>query len=325
MARALIIGVSGQDGAYLSKFLLNKGYEVFGTSRDASSTHFLNLSKLKVNHNVQKISMATNDFRSVLSVIKKVNPDEIYNLAGQTSVGLSFIQPVETMESNAFGTLHILEAIRLLDRPLRFFNAGSGECFGDTENIKATEQSRFFPRSPYAVAKAAAYDMVKNYQESYGLFACTGILFNHESPLRPNQFVTQKIINSAYRISKHLEEKLSLGNIEIYRDWGWAPDYVEAMWLMLQQKEPESFLISTGRTVSLKYFIEKAFAFYGLSWEDHLFIDNNLFRPFDIRYSNGNPQKAIDLLGWKATTDVESVVEKMCIAAKESFKNELLS
>jgi GDPmannose 4,6-dehydratase len=212
-----------------------------------------------------------------------------------------------------------------LDRPLRFFNAGSGECFGDTENIKATEQSRFFPRSPYAVAKAAAYDMVKNYQESYGLFACTGILFNHESPLRPNQFVTQKIINSAYRISKHLEEKLSLGNIEIYRDWGWAPDYVEAMWLMLQQKEPESFLISTGRTVSLKYFIEKAFAFYGLSWEDHLFIDNNLFRPFDIRYSNGNPQKAIDLLGWKATTDVESVVEKMCIAAKESFKNELLS
>lgn len=325
MARALIIGVSGQDGAYLSQFLLNKGYEVFGTSRDASSTHFTNLSKLNVNHSVQKISMATNDLSSVLSVIEKVNPDEIYNLAGQTSVGLSFIQPVEAMESIAFGTLNILEAIRLLDRPLRFYNAGSGECFGDTENIAVSEKSPFSPRSPYAVAKVAAYEMVKNYQESYGLFACTGILFNHESPLRANRFVTQKIVNSAYRISNHLEEKLLLGNLEIYRDWGWAPDYVEAMWLMLQQKEPQSFLISTGRTVSLKYFIQKVFAFYGLNWEDHLVIDSDLFRPSDIRYSNGNPQKAFDQLGWKATTDVESVVEKMCIAARESFNNEVLS
>jgi len=311
MSRALIIGVNGQDGAYLANFLLEKGYEVVGTSRDAMSSHFGNLKKLEINDRIKKISMALNDFRSVLSVIKSVAPDEIYNLAGQTSVGLSFDQPVETMESITFGTLHLLEAIRFLGMPIKLYNAGSSECFGDTGKIPATEASPFIPRSPYAVAKAAAHGLINNYQESYGLFACTGILCNHESPLRPDRFVTQKIIHGALLVFKNRSEKLRLGNIDIYRDWGWAPEYVEAMWLMLQQPNPDNFLIATGKSVSLKYFIEVAFAYHGLDWENHVIIDPILLRPSDIKYGFANPQKAFDLLGWKARKDVESVIEAM--------------
>ena len=235
MTRALIVGVNGQDGAYLANFLIEKGYEVFGTSRDAMTSNFGNLIKLGVNERISKVSMALNDFRSVLSTIKVVAPDEIYNLAGQSSVGLSFEQPVETMESITFGTLHLLEAIRFLGKSIKLYNAGSSECFGDTGNNPATETTPFVPRSPYAVAKAAAHGLISNYQESYGLFACTGILCNHESPLRPNRFVTQKIIHGALRALNNRAEKLYLGNVDIFRDWGWAPDYVEAMWLILQQ------------------------------------------------------------------------------------------
>ena len=253
---------------------------------------FANLDRLGIREEVQTASAAINDFRSVLTVMQRYRPDEIYNLAGQTSVGLSFEQPVETMESIAEGTLNVLEAIRFVDRPIRFYNAGSGECFGDTGDTPADEQTAFWPRSPYAVAKSSAHWLVRNYRESHGLHGCTGILFNHESPLRPERFVTQKIVRAAARIGAGSKEKLQLGNMAIKRDWGWAPEYVEAMWLIMQQEQPDDFVIATGRSESLEYFVARAFAHFGLDWHDHVTIEKSLFRPSDIAISSGNPAKA---------------------------------
>lgn len=315
MSRALICGIGGQDGTYLANILLGKGYEVIGTSRDAMATTFGNLARLGIRERVRTVSMAINDFRSVLSVIKSVEPDEIYNLAGQSSVGLSFDQPVETMESIAMGTLNLLEAIRFVGHPIRFYNAGSSECFGNTDNEPATEETPFQPRSPYAVAKVSAQGLVANYREAYGIFACTGILFNHESPLRPERFVTQKIVRAAMRIARGSDEKLRLGNLDVHRDWGWAPEYVTAMWLMLQQNMAEDFVIATGRTVSLQYFVEKAFAHYGLDWRQYVISDATLLRPSDIRFGRANAAKAACLLGWHHTLDVDGVVDEMCTVA----------
>lgn len=313
--KALICGVGGQDGAYLSKLLLAKGYEVVGTSRDAMAASFGSLSHLGILNQVQTVSMAVNDFRSVLHTLKRYAPDEVYNLAGQTSVGLSFEQPVETMESIAGGTLNFLEAIRFVDHPIRFYNAGSSECFGDTGNIPANELTPFKPRSPYAVAKASAYWMVNNYREAYGLFACTGILFNHESAIRPARFVTQKIVRTAARIAQGSQEKLNLGNITIQRDWGWAPDYVEAMWRMLNTDAPDDYVIATGRTVSLEYFTAKVFENFGLNWKDYVAIDNSLLRPTDIMVGRADPSKASKILDWSSTVDVDGVISRMCDAA----------
>ena len=313
--RALICGVGGQDGAYLAKLLLENGYEVIGTSRDATATSFTNLTRLGIREGVRTVSMAINDFRSVLATIKMVSPNEIYNLAGQSSVSLSFDQPVETMESIAMGTLNLLEAIRFAESPVRFYSAGSSECFGDTGNMSATEETPFRPRSPYAVAKVSAHGLVANYREAYGLFACTGILFNHESPLRPERFVTQKIVCSAARVAKGNKEKLLLGNLDIHRDWGWAPEYVEAMWLMLQQDRAGDFVIATGKTVSLQYFAERAFAYFGLDWQQHVESATSLLRPSDIQYGRGNPSKANRLLGWRSAVDIDGVIKRMCDAA----------
>ena len=313
--KALICGVTGQDGSYLAELLLRKGYEVIGTSRDAMVTPFSNLIQLNIKEHVQTTSMAINDFRSVLGVVQRFKPDEIYNLAGQTSVGLSFEQPVEAMESIAQGTLNMLEVIRLVDRPIRFYNAGSSECFGETGVSPADESTIFRPRSPYAVAKASAHWLVQNYRESYGLFACTGILFNHESPLRPERFVTQKIVRGAARISQDRSKVLQLGNIDIFRDWGWAPDYVEAMWKMLQQPGPDDFVIATGQTRSLQYFVERAFAHFDLAWQEHVQVDRGLLRPSDISNSCANPTKAAAKLGWTAQCSFEAMVERMSEAA----------
>lgn len=315
MSRALICGISGQDGAYLARLLLEKGYEVIGTSRDAMATSFANLAKLGIRDKVKTVSMAINDFRSVLQTLTIAWPDEIYNLSGQSSVGLSFEQPVETMESIGIATLNFLEAIRFMGKPVKFYNAGSSECFGDTGETLADEQTAFRPQSPYAVAKSSAYWMVANYREAYELFACTGILFNHDSPLRPERFVTQKVVRAAARIASGSREKLFLGNLEIHRDWGWAPEYVEAMWLMLQQKQAEDFVIATGRSVSLNYFVEKSFAKFGLDWECHVESDPSLLRPTDILVGKANPGKAANILGWRAKTDVDAVIERMCDAA----------
>ncbi|WPL15595.1 GDP-mannose 4,6-dehydratase [Thiorhodovibrio winogradskyi] len=314
MKRALILGVSGQDGAYLAQLLLEKGYQVTGTSRDAELSSFANLRRLGIRDQVRCVSAAINDFRSTLTAITQAEPDEIYNLAGQSSVGLSFHQPAETHESINLGTLNLLEALRFVGRPIRFYNASSSECFGDTGTTPATEATPFRPRSPYAVAKAAAYWQVANYREAYDLFACSGILFNHESPLRPARFVTRKIIASACRIAAGSGETLSIGNTDIVRDWGWAPEYVDAMWRMLQQDEPDDYVIATGSAFSLNDFIAETFAALNLDWRDHVRVDHSLFRPTDLPRSQADPAKAAERLGWRADKHVPDIVRAMIAA-----------
>jgi GDPmannose 4,6-dehydratase len=311
---ALICGASGQDGAYLSQLLIEKGYNVVGTSRDAQASTFANLHSLGIAKQVSLASMSPTDFRSVLQILQRVKPDEVYNLAGQSSVGLSFEQPVETLESIGTATLNLLEAIRFSDLPIRFYSAGSSEVFGDTDGAPANETTRFAPRSPYAVAKAAAYWQVANYREAYGLYACTGILFNHESPLRPERFVTRKIVAAACRIAAGSSEDLVLGNIEIERDWGWAAEYVEAMWMMLQRDHPDDFVIATGETRSLRDFVSEVFSNVGLNWRNHVRTDRSLLRPTDIRYGAADPSKAHSELGWHARFRLADVARQMVYA-----------
>jgi GDPmannose 4,6-dehydratase len=311
MKKVLICGVSGQDGAYLSQLLLGKGYEVYGGSRDATTNNFANLERLKIRESVQPVSINITDFRSTLQTIIRIKPDEIYNLSGQSSVGLSFEQPVETFESIGIGTLNLLEAIRFGDQPVKLYNSGSSECFGELGPQPADEETPFKPRSPYAIAKATAHWQVANYREAYNIYACTGILFNHESPLRPTRFVTRKIVSTACRIYRGSKEQLHLGNIDIQRDWGWAPDYVDAMWRMLQQEKPEDFVIATGITHSLKEYIEMVFASLKLDWRKYVISDPALLRPTDLLIGRANPAKAQQILNWKATYSLETIVEKM--------------
>ena len=309
---ALITGIGGQDGGYLAQLLIHKGYSVFGTSRDAGASSFSSLAHLGIIGQVKLLSMAPNDFKSTLTVISKVQPDEIYHLAGQTSVGLSFEQPSETIESITIGTLNILEAIRFLKLPAKFYHASSSECFGDTHGMPADEDTPFNPVSPYAVAKASAHWLVRNYREAHAMFAVNGILFNHESELRPERFVTQKVVRAAHRISQGSLEKLTLGDLSISRDWGWAPEYVEAMWLMLQAEQADDFVIATGQAHTLKDFVAQAFACYGLDWTQYVVHDDQLMRPNEIAWSQGNPAKAKQLLGWQATKKMNDVVKILC-------------
>jgi len=290
---------------------LSRGYEVWGTSRDAQVSPSQNLVQLDIRDRVRTESMAVTDFRSVIQVLPKVRPLEVYNLAGQSSVGLSFQQPVETLESISVGTLNVLGAIRFLEEPIRYYNACSRECFGDTDGEVADETTPFRPRSPYAVAKAAAYGQVANYRENYGLFASSGILFNHETHLRPERFVTRKIVSAVCRIAKGSTEKLYLGNTAIQRDWGWAPEYVEAMWLMLQRPEPDDFVIATGETHSLEEFVEAAFRCAGLDPSDHVRTEPSLLRTTDILVGRANLSKANRELGWRALHKTKDVVRMM--------------
>jgi GDPmannose 4,6-dehydratase len=308
MKKALICGVTGQDGAYLSKFLLGKFYKVYGGTRDKGSANVSNLISLEVLSKIELVSISLTDFRSVIQVIMEIKPDEIYNLSGQSSVALSFEQPVETMESISLGTLNILEAIRFSGLNIKLYSAGSSECFGSSA-VAADEETPFRPRSPYGVAKATAFWEVANYREAYNLFACTGILFNHESPLRKERFVTKKIIATACRIAGGSNEKLILGNINIYRDWGWAPEYVEAMWLMLQQDKPDDFIIATGKTLSLRDFVITAFEYLNLNMEDHVSFDEDLLRPTDIEKGFASPLKAKEILKWEAQINRTKLVK----------------
>lgn len=312
---ALITGISGPDGSYLAKLLLDKGYLVVGASRDAQVNSFSNLKKLGIREKVRTISVSLTDFRSVLQALVQEKPDEIYNLAAQSSVGLSFEQPVETLESISIGTLNLLEVIRFIGEPMRLYNASSSECFGDTGGEAASEMTPFRPRSPYAVAKAAAYWEVANYRDAYNLFACSGILFNHESPLRPDRFVTKKIVNAASRIARGVEERLSLGNLDIQRDWGWAPEYVEAMWLMLQQERPEDYVIATGETNSLRDFVDSIFSNFGLKWDVYVDFDSKLTRPSELFISKADPSKAYRDLGWRAKYKMRDVTRLLVGAA----------
>lgn len=319
--KALIIGITGQDGSYLAKHLLNNDYEIYGTSRDAELSNFSGLKKLGIYDKVKKSSMSLIDFRSVMQTILQIMPDEIYNLAGQSSVGLSFLQPVETLESISIGTLNILEVLRFHKLPVKFYNASSSECFGDIDGKAANESTRFMPRSPYAVSKATAHWLIANYREAYNLFACSGILFNHESPLRPKRFVTTKIIETACNISIGKKEKLVLGNVLVKRDWGWAPEFVEAMHLILQQNKPEDFVIATGKNLTLEDFVQKTFAYFNLDYKDYISIDNSLLRPSDIFESLGDPSKAERVLKWKAKYNVDDVIKMMIEHKLEEMKN----
>jgi GDPmannose 4,6-dehydratase len=309
--KALICGIGGQDGAYLTQLLLAKGYQVWGTSRDAQMSSFANLRALGVREQVNLLSMAPTDFRSVLSALKRSDPDEVYFLAAQSSVGLSFDQPAETLESISSGTLNLLEAMRFLGKPVKFYHASSSECFGDLGQQAATENTPFRPRSPYAVAKASAHWLVANYREAYGLFACNGILFNHESPLRPERFVTQKIAYAARRIANGSRERLALGRLDIVRDWGWAPEYVEAMWRMMQADKPDDYIIATGESNTLENFVAAAFSAFGLNWKNHIDSDPTLFRPTDIAWSEGDPSKSSQELGWTAKARMKEIAAMM--------------
>lgn len=308
---ALIAGITGQDGAYLARHLLDKGYRVVGSSRDAQSSDTRRLQQLGIREDIELISIAPNDFRSVLKALSSIEPTEVYNLAGQTSVGLSFEQPVECMESIAGGTLNFLEVMRYLNAPTRLFSAGSSECFGDTQQKPANEATAFHPRSPYAVAKSTAFWQVANYREAYGIYCCTGILGNHESALRPKRFVTQKIIDGVRRIKLGETKELRLGNLDIWRDWGWAPEYVGAMHQMLQAPKAKDYLIASGRTTSLRDFARMAFAAAGLEAEPYLISDDSFLRPNDLKYSSMDPSLIATELGWKAKALASEIVQRM--------------
>ncbi|HVA13690.1 MAG TPA: GDP-mannose 4,6-dehydratase [Stellaceae bacterium] len=308
---ALIIGISGQDGSYLAASLLAKGYAVHGTSRDKELANFANLRQLGVYERVVLHSATVTDFRSVVQVIRETGPGEIYNLSAQSSVGLSFTQPVETLDSVIFGTVNLLEAIRFLGGDIRYYSASSSECFGVTPPDGAVETTAFAPRSPYSIAKASAHWIVANYREAYGLKACSGLLFNHESPMRPARYVTQKIVRGAVAIAQGRSEKLELGNLDVARDWGWAPEFVEAMWLMLQQPQPEDLVIATGTTATLRQFVDRAFARLGLDWQKYVAIDQALLRPVDLSFSRGNARRARALTGWQAEVHWDGVVDRL--------------
>ena len=266
---------------------------------------------MNIQDNIEYLNLSLHEPDQIIKLLEQIQPDEIYNLAGQSSVSVSFEEPLQTYDSLIQGAINILESIRKLDANIRYYNAGSSECFGNTGDYKATETTQFRPRSPYASAKASVYWLVEIYRRSYGLFACSGILFNHESPLRPNKFVSKKIIQSLCRIVEGQQSKLLLGNVNIMRDWGWAPEYVVAMWQMLQQDKPEDFVIATGRSYTLENFLDRAFAHFNLQWQDYVEFDNALLRPSDIEKSVADPTKARNILGWNAEYAMPEIINML--------------
>ena len=318
MKNAVIFGISGQDGAFLAKLLLEKDYRVIGASRNIHTASFNNLDRLNIRDNIELVSSSLYDFRNVMSIMEDYQPDEVYNLAGQSSVARSFDEPFETFESISVATLNLLEVIRRLDMPVKLYNAGSGDCFGNIHGRPATEDTPFRPRSPYGVAKASSYWQTANYREAYDIFACTGILFNHESYLRPELFVTRKIVTAACRIAQGKSKKLLLGNISIERDWGWAPEYVTAMWMMLQQEKPDDYIIATGTTISLEEFIAAVFERLDLDWKKYVKTDDRFLRPTDIQTVCANPGKAEKKLNWKARVHGCDVARMMVDAELEN-------
>jgi GDPmannose 4,6-dehydratase len=323
MKTALITGIGGQDGSYLAAHLLADGYKVVGTSRDAAADRFDGLRALGIRDEITIRSMSLVDFRSTIRVVAEEAPDEIYNLAGQTSVFVSFEQPVETFESIVVGVVNLLEAIRILKAPIRLYNAGSSEMFGNTGITPATEETSINPRSPYGIAKATSFWQVAQYREAYSLHACTGILFNHESPLRPERFVTQKIVAAACRIAAGEQQTLTLGDLTVQRDWGWAPEYVVAMHRMLQQEQPEDLVIATGRTHSLEKFVAAAFSAVGLRWRAYVRHDERFVRPTELACGRADPSRAREKLGWQARYQMPDVARMMVEARLAGASREI--
>lgn len=320
---ALIFGVTGQDGAYLTRFLLTKNYRVVGTSRGLVTSPISNLDRLEVRDNLQLKFIDTCDDDAVSSLLQETKPDEVYNFAGQSSVGLSFKHPRETIQSIFQTALNILEGVRQLKKECRVFNSCSAECFGELSGSIATEETSFNPLSPYAVAKESSYWLFKNYRESFGLYSCSGILFNHESPLRQDQFVSKKIIRGALDIAEGKQDKLCLGNIDISRDWGWAPEYVEGMWLALQQENADEYIFATGKTCSLRDFVRLAFSELGLNYEEHVIVNASLKRPQEIVANYANPKKSYEKLGWRAQLELPDIIKKLIIAEKSNRQLEV--
>ena len=308
---ALIFGVCGQDGAYLARFLLEHGYAVHGTTRDLGRASFSALDALGVRGRVALHAVAPQDAAAVAAVIAAVAPQELYHLAAQSSVGRSFDQPGAAFDSILTSTLNILEAMRHGAPSARLFHASSSEVFGDTGTAAATEATPLRPGSPYAVAKAAAHWLVAGYRASYGLHAGSGILYSHESPLRPAGFVTRKIIRGAVAVARGEADRLELGNLAVARDWGWAPEYVEAMWRMLQQETADDYILATGRTATLEEFVRLAFAQVGLDWQAHVVQTAAFLRPSDVQVSRGDPSKARERLGWSARTRMPELVTRL--------------
>lgn len=309
--RALITGITGQDGAYLTEFLLGKGYNVYGTYRRLSTPNFWRLQYLDIFEKVELIPADLIDAASLVEALEVSQPNEIYHLAAQSFVGASFEQPVGTGEITGLGVTRALEAIRQICPDVKFYQASSSELYGMGNDKPQNEETPFRPASPYATAKLYGYWLTKIYREGYGFFACNGILFNHESPLRGLEFVTRKISNAVAKISLGIEKELKLGNLEAKRDWGYAPEYVESMWLMLQQKEPDDYVIATNETHSVKEFVEKAFDIVGLDWQDFIRVDKKFLRPLDVEFLRGDYSKAKKMLGWKPGTKFSKLVKIM--------------
>lgn len=321
---ALITGITGQDGAYLAEFLLNKGYQVYGGYRRISTPNFWRIEELGIKDRVNLVPMDLSDQTSIFNVIKKIEPDEIYNLAAQTFVGASFDTPLATADISGLGVTRILDTIRIINPKIKFYQASTSEMFGLVQQPKQTEKTRFYPRSPYGVAKLYGHWMAVNYREGYNLFTASGILFNHESPLRGLEFVTRKITDSVARIKLGIDDKLYLGNLEAKRDWGYAKDYVEAMWLMLQQDEPEDFVISTGEMHSVREFAEKAFSCVGIDYRDHVRVDEKLKRPTEVEQLCGDSTKAQQNLNWNPRkTSFDNLIRTMVDADLKRWQKKI--
>ena len=317
-ATALITGITGQDGSYLADFLLAKGYRVVGMVRRASTENFERIERLRGRLEICQADLL--DQLSLINLLRQVRPREVYNLAAQSFVPTSWEQPVLTGEFTALGVTRLLEAIRLVDREIRFYQASSSEMFGKVRETPQTETTPFYPRSPYGVAKVYGHWITVNYRESYGIFACSGILFNHESPRRGKEFVTRKVTDGVARIRAGLATTLSLGNLQARRDWGFAGDYVEAMWLMLQQPQPDNYVVATGETHSVQDLCEVAFARAGLEWKDHVVVDPALVRPAEVDVLLGDATKAHRVLGWRPTVSFTDLVEMMVDADLERYR-----
>ena len=326
MKKALVTGITGQDGSYLTELLLKKGYEVWGIIRRSSSFHTGRIDHLyKDPHEQPSLRLVYGDLTdggNLSSIVNEIQPDEVYNLGAQSHVKVSFETPIYTVNTDALGTLRLLEAVRGMKKPAKFYQASSSEMYGSVVEIPQNEKTPFYPRSPYACAKAYSFWQTVNYREAYGLFACNGILFNHESPRRGETFVTRKITQAATRIKLGLQDKLYLGNLDARRDWGYAADYVEAMWLILQQDKPDDYVIATGENHSVREFLDEVFGYLGLDWHKYVEVDPKYFRPTEVDVLQGDATKAAKILGWKPKTTFKELAKMMTDADMKLAQHE---
>ena len=326
MKKALITGITGQDGSYLAELLLKKDYEVRGIIRRSSSFHTGRIDHLYIDpHEHPRLRLVYGDLTdgsNLSAIINEIKPDEVYNLGAQSHVRVSFDTPIYTVDTDALGTLRLLEAIRCSDKPARFYQASSSEMYGKAVEIPQTEKTPFYPRSPYGCAKVYSFWQTVNYREAYGMFACNGILFNHESPRRGETFVTRKITRAATRIKLGLQDKLYLGNLDAKRDWGFAGDYVEAMWLTLQQDKPDDYVVATGESHSVKEFVAEVFGYLDLDWQKHVEIDQRYFRPTEVDYLQGDASKARKVLKWRPKVAFQEIARMMTDADMKIAEHE---